>query len=210
MDQAAWTRGATPTRSPMKRLLRRVARGRCLGWSTTIRRPHAGHKPAVPSRLAAERSAGSGGRSGECQSRVIEDTAEGRRKAEPSRLDHLRDVGGGGGGGPGASGPPVFLSFDTKAGRTWKGLAEGAQLYNLLRAIPFNPMGHRCEEDDFLPQPRRVGDVRHAPAARRAAPRRGRSRASAREDARHGDEAQRRRPGVRPASVVGARFSFAR
>src|SRR5206468_3222041 len=62
------------------------------------------------------------------------DQAAWDRAATPDEIAHLRDVAV-------ASGRPVFfLSFDTNA---WpyveKASREGAQLYNLLRAIPFNP-----------------------------------------------------------------------
>src|SRR5438445_10401613 len=65
---------------------------------------------------------------------MIELLPKGAGKPSPADLDHLRDVAV-------TSGRPVFfLSFDTNA---WpyveKASREGAQLYNLLRAIPFNP-----------------------------------------------------------------------
>jgi N-acyl-D-aspartate/D-glutamate deacylase len=131
MDQAAWDRAATPDEiAHMQRLLR------AWGWSTTDSPTHAG--PAgqpVPTRLAADEERVALGRTlGEFNRGIIEILPKGAGKPSTADLDHLRDVAV-------TSGRPVFfLSFDANA-RPYveKAAREGAQMYNLLRAIPFNP-----------------------------------------------------------------------
>ena len=137
MDQAAWDRAATPDEiAHMQRLLRESLEAGAWGWSTTDSPTHAG--PAgqpVPTRLAADEERVALGRTlGEFNRGIIEILPKGAGKPSVADLDHLRDVAV-------TSGRPVFfLSFDTNA-RPYveKAAREGAQLYNLLRAIPFNP-----------------------------------------------------------------------
>src|SRR5262249_60318751 len=87
-----------------------------------------------------QRRAATGGRrglgraGGGCKRAPPQPPPGGAGRARPADLDHLRAVAV-------ARGRPVFfLSFDTNA-RPYveKASREGAQLYNLLRAIPFNP-----------------------------------------------------------------------
>jgi len=137
MDQAAWDRAATPDEiAHMQRLLRESLEAGAWGWSTTDSPTHAG--PAgqpVPTRLAADEERVALGRTlGEFNRGIIEILPKGAAKPSAADLDHLRDVAV-------TSGRPVFfLSFDANA-RPYveKAAREGAQLYNLLRAIPFNP-----------------------------------------------------------------------
>jgi N-acyl-D-aspartate/D-glutamate deacylase len=137
MDQAAWDRAATPDEiAHMQRLLRESLEAGAWGWSTTDSPTHAG--PAgqpVPTRLAADEERVALGRTlGEFNRGIIEILPKGAGKPSTADLDHLRDVAV-------TSGRPVFfLSFDANA-RPYveKAAREGAQMYNLLRAIPFNP-----------------------------------------------------------------------
>jgi len=137
MDQAAWDRAATPDEiAHMQRLLRESLEAGAWGWSTTDSPTHAG--PAgqpVPTRLAADEERVALGRTlGEFNRGIIEILPKGAGKPSTTDLDHLRDVAV-------TSGRPVFfLSFDANA-RPYveKAAREGAQMYNLLRAIPFNP-----------------------------------------------------------------------
>jgi N-acyl-D-amino-acid deacylase len=89
----------------------------------------------VHTRLAADEERVALARTqGEFNRGIIEILPKGAGKPSPADLDHLRDVAV-------TSGRPVFfLSFDTNA-RPYVARAarEGAQMYNLLRAIPFNP-----------------------------------------------------------------------
>jgi N-acyl-D-aspartate/D-glutamate deacylase len=137
MDQAAWDRAATPDEiAHMQRLLRESLEAGAWGWSTTDSPTHAG--PAgqpVPTRLAADEERVALGRTlGEFNRGIIEILPKGAAKPSAADLDHLRDVAV-------TSGRPVFfLSFDANA-RPFveKAARDGAQMYNLLRAIPFNP-----------------------------------------------------------------------
>src|SRR3989442_15783739 len=137
MDQAGWDRAAPPDEiAHMQRLLRESLEAGAWGWSTTDSPTHAG--PAgqpVPTRLAADEERVALGRTlGEFNRGIIEILPKGAAKPSAADLDHLRDVAV-------TSGRPVFfLSFDANA-RPYveKASREGAQMYNLLRAIPFNP-----------------------------------------------------------------------
>src|SRR2546430_12584861 len=137
MDQAAWDRAATPDEiAHMQRLLRESLEAGAWGWSTTDSPTHAG--PAgqpVPTRLAADEERVALGRTlGEFNRGIIEILPKGAGKPSVADLDHLRDVAV-------TSGRPVFfLSFDANARPYVENAArEGAQLYNLLWAIFFNP-----------------------------------------------------------------------
>jgi N-acyl-D-aspartate/D-glutamate deacylase len=137
MDGAAWDRAATPDEiAHMQRLLRESLEAGAWGWSTTDSPTHAGPQgQPVPTRLAADEERVALGRTlGEFNRGIIEILPKGAGKPTPADLDHLRDVAV-------ASGRPVFfLSFDTNARHyVEKATREGAQMFNLLRAMPYNP-----------------------------------------------------------------------
>src|SRR5256885_15202210 len=137
MDQAAWDRAATPDEiAHMQRLLRESLEAGAWGWSTTDSPTHAGTAgQPVPERLAADEERVALGRTlGEFNRGIIEILPKGAGKPSVADLDHLRDVAV-------TSGRPVFfLSFDANARPYVENAArEGAQMFNLLRAIPFNP-----------------------------------------------------------------------
>src|SRR6267143_4369718 len=137
MDKAAWDRPATADEiAAMQGLLRTALEEGAWGWSTTVSPTHAGPKgEPVPTRLAANDERVALGRAlGEFNRGVIEILPKGA--AAPTEADHahLTDVAR-------ASGRPVFfLTFDAAPrARVEASTREGAQMYALLRAIPFNP-----------------------------------------------------------------------
>jgi N-acyl-D-amino-acid deacylase len=137
MDQAAWDRPATPDEiAAMQGLLRGALDEGAWGWSTTVSPTHAGPKgEPVPTRLAANDERIALGRTlGEFNRGVIEILPPGAGQPDEADRQHLLDVAL-------ASGRPVFfLGFDASArGYVEAATQQGAQLYNLLRAIPFNP-----------------------------------------------------------------------
>src|SRR5499427_9346266 len=137
MDAAAWDRAATPDEiAHMQRLLRESLEAGAWGWSTTDSPTHAGPQgQPVPTRLAADEERVALGRTlSEFNRGIIEILPKGAARPSSADLEHLRDVAV-------TSGRPVFfLSFDADA-RPFveKASREGAQMFNLLRAIPFNP-----------------------------------------------------------------------
>jgi N-acyl-D-aspartate/D-glutamate deacylase len=137
MDKAAWDRNATDDETAdMQRMLRIAMDEGAWGWSTTNSPTHAGPQgQPVPTRLANDAERVALGRTlGEFNRGIIEILPPGAgQPTEADRL-HLLDVAR-------ASGRPVFfLGFDASArGFVEESAREGAQLYNLLRAIPFNP-----------------------------------------------------------------------
>jgi N-acyl-D-aspartate/D-glutamate deacylase len=137
MDKAAWDRPATADEiAAMQGLLRTALREGAWGWSTTVSPTHAGPKgEPVPTRLAANEERVALGRTlGEFNRGVIEILPPGAGQPDEADRQHLLDVAL-------TSGRPVFfLGFDASA-RAYVEAAthQGAQLYNLLRAIPFNP-----------------------------------------------------------------------
>jgi N-acyl-D-aspartate/D-glutamate deacylase len=137
MDKAAWDRAATDDEiAAMQRLLRESMEAGAWGWSTTNSPTHAGTKgQPVPTRLAADEERVALGRTmAEFNRGIIEILPPGATTPTEADRAHLRDVAL-------TSGRPVFfLGFDAVA-RDFVEAAtrEGAQLYNLLRAIPFNP-----------------------------------------------------------------------
>jgi len=137
MDKAAWDRNATADEiADMQRMLRLAMEEGAWGWSTTNSPTHAGPQgQPVPTRLANDEERVALGRTlGEFNRGIIEILPPGAgQPTEADRL-HLLDVAR-------ASGRPVFfLGFDACArGFVEDATREGAQLYNLLRAIPFNP-----------------------------------------------------------------------
>ncbi len=106
------------------------------GWSTTVSPTHAGPRgEPVPTRLAANDERVALGRTfGEFNRGIIEILPPGAGQPDEADRQHLFEVAQ-------ASGRPVFfLGFDASARGYVEGAArQGAQLYNLLRAIPFNP-----------------------------------------------------------------------
>jgi N-acyl-D-aspartate/D-glutamate deacylase len=137
MDKAAWDRPATADEiAGMQGLLRAALEEGAWGWSTTVSPTHAGPKgEPVPTRLAANEERVALGRTlGEFNRGVIEILPPGAGQPDEADRQHLLDVAL-------TSGRPVFfLGFDASA-RAYVEAAtqQGAQLYNLLRAIPFNP-----------------------------------------------------------------------
>ena len=137
MDKAAWDRAATADEiAEMQGLLRTALEEGAWGWSTTVSPTHAGPKgEPVPTRLAANDERVALGRTlGEFNRGVIEILPPGAGQPDEADRQHLLDVAQ-------ASGRPVFfLGFDASArGYVEAATRQGAQLYNLLRAIPFNP-----------------------------------------------------------------------
>jgi N-acyl-D-aspartate/D-glutamate deacylase len=137
MNEEAWDRAATSEEiAAMQTLLRAALEEGAWGWSTTVSPTHAGPQgQPVPTRLAANDERIALGRTlGEFNRGIIEILPPGAGQPDEADRRHLLDVAQ-------ASGRPVFfLGFDTSARSFVEGATrEGAQLYNLLRAIPFNP-----------------------------------------------------------------------
>jgi len=137
MDGAAWDRAATPDETAaMQALLRAALEEGAWGWSTTNSPTHAGPQgQPVPTRLATDEERIALGRTlGEFNRGVIEILPPGAGRPTEADQQHLLDVAQ-------ASGRPVFfLGFDATARSYVEAAArQGAQLYNLLRVIPFNP-----------------------------------------------------------------------
>ncbi|HEV8585942.1 MAG TPA: amidohydrolase family protein [Methylomirabilota bacterium] len=137
MDKAAWDRAATPDEiAVMQNLLRAAMEAGAWGWSTTDSPTHAGPKgEPVPTRLAADEERVALGRAlGEFNRGIIEILPKGAGAPTDADHAHLTDVAR-------ASGRPVFfLTFDAAPrARVEASTREGAQMYALLRAIPFNP-----------------------------------------------------------------------
>jgi len=137
MGQAAWERSATGDEiAAMQDLLRASLEAGAWGWSTTVSPTHAGPKgQPVPTRLAENDERVALGRTlGEFNRGVIEILPRSVTQPDEADREHLLTVAQ-------ASGRPVFfLGFDAAArGYVEAAAREGAQLYNLLRAIPFNP-----------------------------------------------------------------------
>ncbi|MGH7334139.1 MAG: N-acyl-D-amino-acid deacylase family protein [Candidatus Rokuibacteriota bacterium] len=137
MDKAAWDRPATADEiATMQELLRGALADGAWGWSTTVSPTHAGPRgEPVPTRLAANDERVALGRTlGEFNRGIIEILPPGAGQPDEADRQHLFEVAQ-------ASGRPVFfLGFDASARGYVEGAArQGAQLYNLLRAIPFNP-----------------------------------------------------------------------
>ena len=137
MGQAAWDRAATEDETrTMQDLLRASMEAGAWGWSTTNSPTHAGTKgEPVPTRLAtnAERVA-LGQAMGEFNRGISEILPPSITQPDEADRQHLIDVAQ-------ASGRPVFfLIFDAQS-RSWVEAAtlQGAQLFGLMRAIPFNP-----------------------------------------------------------------------
>jgi N-acyl-D-aspartate/D-glutamate deacylase len=137
MGGAAWERAATADEiATMQTMLRASLEAGAWGWSTTASPTHAGPSgEPVPTRLAENDERLALGRTlGDFNRGVIEILP--RSVARPDEADraHLLEVAS-------ASGRPVFfLGFDADTrGYVEDAARGGAQLYALLRAIPFNP-----------------------------------------------------------------------
>jgi N-acyl-D-amino-acid deacylase len=191
MGQAAWERAATADEiASMQDLLRAAVEAGAWGWSTTASPTHAGPSgEPVPTRLAENDERLALGRTmGEFNRGVIEILPRSVTRPDEADRQHLLEVAL-------TSGRPVFfLGFDADARAYVEAAAQqGAQLYNLLRAIPFNPRFTLKKTTFFknldvwdvvmdLPVPERLGVL--------ADPKK---RAELREAA---TKPQRRRPGV--------------
>ena len=137
MGKAAWERAASADEiATMQDLLRASLAAGAWGWSTTVSPTHAGpHGEPVPTRLAENDERVALGRTlAEFNRGVIEILPRTVTEVDEADQQHLLDVAR-------ASGRPVFfLGFDAGArGYVETAAREGAQLYTLLRAIPFNP-----------------------------------------------------------------------
>ena len=137
MDKEAWDRAATPDEiAAMQGLLRGALEEGAWGWSTTVSPTHAGPQgQPVPTRLAANDERLALGRTlGEFNRGIIEILPPGAGQPDEADRQHLFEVAQ-------TSGRPVFfLGFDASARAYVEGATrQGVQLYNLLRAIPFNP-----------------------------------------------------------------------
>lgn len=137
MDKAAWERAATADEiATMQRLLGAALEAGAWGWSTTASPTHAGPSgEPVPTRLADNDERLALARTlGEFNRGVIEILPRSVARPDEADRQHLLEVAV-------TSGRPVFfLGFDADArGYVEAAAREGAQLYNLLRAIPFNP-----------------------------------------------------------------------
>ncbi len=137
MDKAAWDRNATADETAdMQRMLRIAMEEGAWGWSTTNSPTHAGPQgQPVPTRLANDDERVALGRTlGEFNRGIIEILPPGAGQPTDADRQHLLDVAR-------ISGRPVFfLGFDASSRSFVEASArEGAQLFNLLRAIPFNP-----------------------------------------------------------------------
>jgi N-acyl-D-aspartate/D-glutamate deacylase len=137
MGEAAWDRAATADEiGVMQRLLAESLEAGAWGWSTTNSPTHAGPSgQPVPSRLADDAERLAFARTlGEFNRGVIEILPPSVSKPDEADQRHLLEVAL-------TSGRPVFfLGVDTHARDYVEAAArEGAQVYNLLRATPFNP-----------------------------------------------------------------------
>jgi N-acyl-D-aspartate/D-glutamate deacylase len=137
MGVAAWERAATADElTAMQALLRAALTAGAWGWSTTASPTHAGPSgEPVPTRLADNDERVALGRTlGEFNRGVIEILPPSVVTPDEGDQRHLLEVAA-------TSGRPVFfLVFDAEMRGYVEGAArDGAQLYALLRAIPFNP-----------------------------------------------------------------------
>jgi N-acyl-D-aspartate/D-glutamate deacylase len=137
MGGEAWDRAATSDEiAAMQALLRTALEEGAWGWSTTNSPTHCGPQgQPVPTRLATDEERVALGRTlGEYNRGIIEILPPGAGRPTEDDQRHLFDVAQ-------TSGRPVFfLGFDASArGYVEASARQGAQLYNLLRVIPFNP-----------------------------------------------------------------------
>ena len=137
MGKAAWERAATADEiATMQQQLRAALEAGAWGWSTTASPTHAGPSgEPVPTRLAENDERLALARTlGEFNRGVIEILPPSVAKPDEADRQHLYQVAL-------TSGRPVFfLVFGAETRGYVEGAArEGAQLYALLRAIPFNP-----------------------------------------------------------------------
>ena len=191
MGQASWERTATPDElATMQQLLRASLEAGAWGWSTTASPTHAGPSgEPVPTRLADNHERLELARTlGEFNRGIIEILPPGAARPDEADQKHLLEVAM-------VSGRPVFfLTFDADThGYVESAARDGAQLYALLRAIPFNPR-ISLKRTTFFNNLDVWDHVMHLPeAARLAALRDPEQRAAMRAAAA---QRQRRRPGV--------------
>jgi N-acyl-D-aspartate/D-glutamate deacylase len=197
MGQAAWERPATAEEiATMQRLLAASVEAGAWGWSTTVSPTHAGPSgEPVPTRLAEnDERLGLARTMAEFNRGIIEILPRSVTSPDEADRAHLREVAL-------TSGRPVFFLGNDAGARDYVEAAarDGAQLYNLLRAIPFNPRFTLAKTTFFknldlwdvtmdLPEAARLAalaDPAKRPALREAAMQR-----------------QRRRPGVPGRYVV--------
>jgi N-acyl-D-amino-acid deacylase len=191
MDQEAWDRPARPDEiAAMQDLLRAALDEGAWGWSTTVSPTHAGPQgQPVPTRLATNDERIALGRTlGDYNRGIIEILPPGAGQPDAADRQHLLEVAQ-------TSGRPVFfLGFDASArGYVEAATQQGVQLYNLLRAIPFNPR-FRLKKTTYFANLDVWDAVMAAPVDERMtlltnAEKRGELREAAR-------QRQRRRPGV--------------
>ena len=174
----------------MQRLLAESIEAGAWGWSTTNSPTHAGPTGApVPSRLADDAERLALARTlGEFNRGIIEILPPSVTRPDEADQRHLRDVAR-------TSGRPVFfLGFDAHARDYVEDAArEGVQLYNLLRAIPFNPR-FTLKNTTFFKNLDVWDVVMDLPLPERLAALRSPERRTAMRDAAM--QRQRRRPGV--------------
>lgn len=136
MGQAAWDRTATPEEmATMERLLQDAMDAGAWGWSTTASPTHAGPSgEPVPSRMAdaAERVA-LARKLSEFNRGIIEILPPSVAQLDEPDQHHVLDLAM-------ASGRPTFLLAFSDNMRSYleSSAQAGAQIYNLLRIIPFN------------------------------------------------------------------------
>jgi N-acyl-D-amino-acid deacylase len=191
MGQAAWERAATADETTvMQRLLAESLDAGAWGWSTTNSPTHAGPSgEPVPSRLADDHERLALARTlGEFNRGVIEILPPSVARPDEADRRHLRDVAV-------ASGRPVFfLGFDAHARDYVEEAArDGVQLYNLLRATPFNPR-FTLKQTTFFKNLDVWDVVMDLPVAERLAALKSPERRAALREAAL--QRQRRRPGV--------------
>ena len=137
MGKAAWDRPATEDETAqMQRMLRQAMDAGAWGWSTTASATHAGPSgEPVPTRLATNDERVALGRTlAEFNRGIIEILPPSVITPDEADQKHLREVAM-------VSGRPVFFLVFDAGMRTYTETAakDGAQLYALMRAIPFNP-----------------------------------------------------------------------
>jgi N-acyl-D-amino-acid deacylase len=136
MGQAAWERTARPDETAtMQQLLQEAMQAGAWGWSTTASPTHAGPSgEPVPSRLAdAEERLALARQLSTCNRGIIEILPPSVAQLDEPDQHHVFDLAM-------ASSRPTFLLAFSDNMRSYieASTQAGAQIYNLLRVIPFN------------------------------------------------------------------------